>query len=91
MSSQAASFRWSDLDASDAWAKRAIDFVGKANDWMRDFAERPDGSVPFRPDMLETRKYLARTLVKVETSTTPAGGASCASATATAPPSDSPT
>src|SRR5688572_7597011 len=63
-SSRAASFRWSDVDASDAWAKRAIDFVGKANDWMRDFAEQPDGSVPFRPDMLQTRKYLARTAVK---------------------------
>ena len=63
-SSRAASFRWSDLDASDAWAKRAIDFVGKTNDWMRDFAEQPDGSVPFRPDMVESRKYLARTAVK---------------------------
>jgi hypothetical protein len=63
-SSRAATFRWSDVDASDAWARKAIDFVGKANDWMRDFAEQPDGSVPFRPDMLETRKYLARTAVK---------------------------
>ena len=64
ISSRAAMFRWSDVDASDAWARKAIDFVGKANDWMRDFAEQPDGSVPFRPDMLETRKYLARTAVK---------------------------
>jgi cell wall-associated NlpC family hydrolase len=63
-SPRAASFRWADLDASDAWAKRAIDHVGKANDWMRDFAPKPDGSVPFRPDMLETRKYLARAAVK---------------------------
>jgi NlpC/P60 family len=57
-------FRWSDLDRSDAWARRAIDFVGKTHDWMRDFAARPDGTVPFRPDMIETRKYLARAVVK---------------------------
>lgn len=63
-SPRSASFRWSDLDGSDAWAKSAIDFVGKANDWMRDFAARPDGSVPFRPDMIQTRKYLARAAVK---------------------------
>lgn len=59
-----ASFVWSDVDGSDAWAKRAIDFVGKANDWMRDFAPGSDGSVPFRPDMIQTRKYLARAMVK---------------------------
>lgn len=61
---QAARFRWNDLDGSDAWAKRAIDHVGKANDWMRDFAADPDGGVPFKPDMIETRKYLARAVVK---------------------------
>lgn len=64
VSARSAAFKWSDLDRSDAWAKRAIDFVGKANDWMRDFAPMPDGSVPFRPDMTETRKYLARAVVK---------------------------
>ena len=61
---RAARFKWSDLDRSDAWAKRAIDFVGKANDWMRDFGATPAGTVPFKPDMLETRKYLARAIVK---------------------------
>ena len=63
-SPRAASFTWSDLDGSDAWAKIAIDFVGKTNDWMRDFAPRADGTVPFRPDMIQTRKYLARAMVK---------------------------
>lgn len=63
-SARAASFKWSDLDGSDAWAKGAIDFVGKANDWMRDFAAKPDGTVPFKPDMIETRKYLARAAAK---------------------------
>lgn len=63
-SPRAATFKWSDLDGSHAWAKGAIDFVGKANDWMRDFAAKPDGTVPFKPDMTETRKYLARAVVK---------------------------
>src|SRR5262245_11236349 len=35
-------FRWSDLDPSDAWAKDAIDYVGKTHDWMRDFAAKAD-------------------------------------------------
>jgi NlpC/P60 family len=64
LSARAAAFRWSDLDRNDAWAKRAIDHVGKTNDWMRDFAPRADGTVPFRPDMVETRKYLARAVVR---------------------------
>jgi murein DD-endopeptidase len=63
-SPRAATFRWADLNGSDAWAKAAIDFVGKANDWMRDFAAKPDGTVPFKPDMVQTRKYLARAAVK---------------------------
>jgi cell wall-associated NlpC family hydrolase len=59
-----ATFKWADLDASDAWAKKAIDYVGKTRDWMRDFAPGTDGKVPFRPDMFETRKYFARAAVK---------------------------
>jgi cell wall-associated NlpC family hydrolase len=54
---------WSDLDASDAWARAAIDHVAAANAWMRDIAPNPDGSYPFRPDAIETRKYLARAAV----------------------------
>jgi cell wall-associated NlpC family hydrolase len=61
---RSASIKWSDLGPSDAWAKPAINFVGDAHSWMRDFAANADGSYPFRPDMLETRKYLARTAVK---------------------------
>lgn len=63
-SPRAATFRWSDLDASDSWAKPAIDFVGRSNDWMRDFAAGPDGTVPFKPDMIGSRKYLARAMAK---------------------------
>jgi cell wall-associated NlpC family hydrolase len=61
---RAAIFKWSDLDASDAWARPAIDFVARTNSWMRDFAPRTDGSYPFRPDAIQTRKYLARALVR---------------------------
>jgi cell wall-associated NlpC family hydrolase len=57
-------FRWSDLSARDAWAKAAINYVGKAHDWMRDFAANPNGTYPFRPRLLETRKYFARALAK---------------------------
>ena len=38
--------------------------MGGTNDWMRDFAPNPDGSYPFKPDTIETRKYLARSMVK---------------------------
>src|SRR5688500_17812433 len=48
---------WSDLDASDAWARAAIDHVAAANTWMRDIAANPDGSDPFQPYAIETRKY----------------------------------
>ncbi|CAN5755863.1 hypothetical protein BH18ACT17_BH18ACT17_10770 [soil metagenome] len=63
-SPRAARFRWSDLDGSHAWARNAIDHVGKANDWMRDVTPKADGSVPFKPDRVETRKYLARAAAK---------------------------
>jgi cell wall-associated NlpC family hydrolase len=56
--------RWSDLTPADAWAKAAIDLVGGTYTWMRDFPANPDGTFPFRPDMVETRKYLARAVVK---------------------------
>lgn len=59
-----AAFRWSDVDVSDAWAKAAIDYVGRTKDWMRDFAPDADGRVPFKPDTLETRKYFARAVVR---------------------------
>ena len=56
--------RWSDVGPGDAWARTAINFVGRDHDWMRDFAANGDGSYPFRPRMLETRKYFARAVVK---------------------------
>jgi cell wall-associated NlpC family hydrolase len=53
-----------DLDASDVWAKAAIGWVAKDNNWMRDFAPNPDGTYDFRPDAIEKRKYLARSIVR---------------------------
>jgi hypothetical protein len=63
-SAKAIALRWSDVGPGDAWARTAIDFVGRDHDWMRDFAANGDGSYPFRPRMLETRKYFARAVVK---------------------------
>lgn len=60
---RATTFSFSDVTASDAWAKRAIDYVAGRNDWMRDFAQNPDGTYTFAPGALETRKYFARALV----------------------------
>ena len=55
---------FSDLDANDTWALKAIDYVAATKDWMRDFAPKPDGTYPFRPDATETRKYFARSVVR---------------------------
>ena len=55
---------FSDLDASDAWAKEAIRWVAGTNDWMRDYASSSDGTYRFKPDAFATRKYVARSIVK---------------------------
>ncbi|HLB39958.1 MAG TPA: NlpC/P60 family protein [Actinomycetota bacterium] len=55
---------FADLDGSDAWAKTAIVWVAKTNNWMLDFAPNPDGTFNFRPDAIETRKYFARSVVR---------------------------
>jgi cell wall-associated NlpC family hydrolase len=54
---------WSDLDKSTRWAKTAINYVGATNEWMRDFAPNADGTYPFQPSTIETRKYFARAVV----------------------------
>ena len=54
---------WSDVDRSFQWAKKAIDDVGATNAWMRDFAVNADGTYPFQPSTIETRKYFARAVV----------------------------
>jgi cell wall-associated NlpC family hydrolase len=62
---------WSDVDASVRWARTAIDHVGATNDWMRDFAPEADGSYPFQPSTIETRKYFARAVVRAFAPTAP--------------------
>lgn len=54
---------WSDLDKSTRWAREAINYVAATNDWMRDFAPNADGTYPFQPSTIETRKYFARAVV----------------------------
>jgi hypothetical protein len=58
------SVTFSDLNASDAWAKPAIKWVAATNDWMRDYAANEDGTYLFRPDRIEDRKHLARAVVE---------------------------
>jgi cell wall-associated NlpC family hydrolase len=55
---------WSDVDTSYGWAKQSINAVGSTNDWMRDYRANDDGTYPFKPGKVETRKYLARALVR---------------------------
>jgi hypothetical protein len=45
---------------SDHWAHDAIDYVAWDNTWMQDY-----GAEEFKPDALEPRSFLARTLVTV--------------------------
>jgi hypothetical protein len=64
MTTAVAQIRFADLTASDGWAKEGIRFVAATNDWMRDFAPNADGAYPFHPHAIETRKYLARSVVR---------------------------
>src|SRR5207342_361270 len=59
----ASGIRWSDVPHTQ-WAHTAIDFVGAANDWMRDRKAAQDGTYAFEPDRLESRKLFARTLFR---------------------------
>src|SRR3954467_7766556 len=57
------SVKWSAVPAG-FWARGAIDYVGESFRWMRDYPATNDGSVPFKPGRLETRKLFARAVVK---------------------------
>jgi len=54
---------WSDVPKRH-WARTAIDHVGAMNDWMRDYSANADGSYPFRPNRLESRRLFARSAVR---------------------------
>jgi hypothetical protein len=61
---RATAVTFNDLTSNQAWAASAIAYVAGTNDWMRDFRRSADGTYPFRPNALETRKYFARSLVR---------------------------
>ena len=61
---KAADVTFSDLDQSDVWAKEAIRWVAKDNNWMRDFPPNNDGTYDFRPDAIESRRLFARAIVR---------------------------
>jgi NlpC/P60 family protein len=58
-----ATVKWSDVPAG-YWARGAIDYVGETFRWMRDYPALRDGSFPFKPHRVETRKLFARAVVK---------------------------
>ncbi len=60
---RANSIVWSDV-AKGFWAKRAIAYVGSSFPWMLDFAQNADGTYPFKPNKLETRRLFARSVVE---------------------------
>jgi hypothetical protein len=70
LSSAAPAVTWSDVPRG-YWAKTAIDYVGAANDWMRDYRAAADGTYPFRPKRLELRRLFARSLVRAFAPTEP--------------------
>ncbi len=65
---RAQSIVWSDVP-TPFWAGWAIHYVGSSFPWMRDFARNPNGTYPFRPNMLEPRKLFARSVVEAFAST----------------------
>ncbi|MEX0753754.1 MAG: NlpC/P60 family protein [Actinomycetota bacterium] len=55
--------KWADV-RSGYWARTAIDYVGKHNNWMRDYPEQRNGETPFKPNKLEPRKLFLRAAVR---------------------------
>ncbi len=60
---QSIEVKWSDVPKKH-WARTAIDLVGGTNAWMRDFRQAADGTYPFKPDALESRRLFARSVVR---------------------------
>jgi hypothetical protein len=54
--------KWNDVPAG-YWDRSAIDYVGKTFRWMRDYPAADDGTFPFKPDRLESRKLFASAAV----------------------------
>src|SRR5436305_6903577 len=64
LGTRTAGVTFADLDRDDSWAQTAIRWVASENSWMLDFRPRPNRSYKFRPAAIETRKYLARSIVR---------------------------
>ncbi len=62
--SKTSSVTFADLGTNDSWARASIRWVASDNSWMLDFRPNPDGTYNFRPGAIETRKYLARSIVR---------------------------
>jgi hypothetical protein len=60
--SRTTSVRWSDVPRT-FWGRRAIDYVAGRYRWMRDYRALDDGTVPFKPNRLESRRLLAKAVV----------------------------
>jgi cell wall-associated NlpC family hydrolase len=60
--SRTSSVRWSDVPAH-FWGRRAIDYVAGTHQWMRDYRALDDGTFPFKPGRLETRRLFAKAAV----------------------------
>jgi NlpC/P60 family len=58
----ATTVKWSDVP-NGYWAARAIDYVAGEHRWMRDWSATEDGTFPFRPGKLESRRLFARAVV----------------------------
>ncbi len=59
----ASTVTWSDVGRT-YWARPAIDFVAGSHTWMRDYRANADGTYPFRPLRLESRRLFARAIVR---------------------------
>jgi hypothetical protein len=57
------SVRWSDVPRT-FWGRRAIDYVAGTYRWMRDYRASSDGTFPFKPERLETRRLFAKAVVR---------------------------
>ena len=64
LASKTSGVTFADLDSDDSWARTAIRWVARDNTWMLDFRANPNGTYNFRPGATETRKYLARSVVR---------------------------
>jgi hypothetical protein len=64
---------WSDVPHR-YWARVAIDAVGSDVNWMRDYPANGDGTVPFKPLRVESRKLFARAIVRAFAPSTPIDG-----------------